>query len=59
VTDISSSRSLGAALYAAHFARNMVRTLRRNAARKARLLDTVSSRLLQKPAEPNFFAEED
>ncbi|CAN6231090.1 unnamed protein product [Urochloa humidicola] len=59
VSDGSSSRSLGAALYAAHFACNMVRVLRRNAARKARLLERVSSRLLQKPAEPNFFAEEE
>ncbi|KAK8461327.1 hypothetical protein SEVIR_1G014301v4 [Setaria viridis] len=59
VSDGSSSRSLGAALYAAHFACNMVRVLRRNAARKARLLERVPSRLLQKPAEPNFFAEEE
>ncbi|CAN6278156.1 unnamed protein product [Urochloa humidicola] len=59
VSDGSSSRSLGAALYAAHFACNMVRILRRNAARKARLLERVHSRLLQKPAEPNFFAEEE
>ncbi|CAL5059077.1 unnamed protein product [Urochloa decumbens] len=59
MSDGSSSRSLGAALYAAHFACNMVRVLRRNAARKARLLERVPSRLLQKPAEPNFFAEEE
>nr|CAB3446300.1 unnamed protein product [Digitaria exilis] len=59
VSDGSTSCSLGAALYAAHFACNMVRVLRRNAARKARLLERVPSRLLQKPAEPNFFAEEE
>jgi len=41
VTDASSSPSLGAALYAAHFASNMVRILRRNAARKGRLLERV------------------
>lgn len=60
VTDVdSSSRSLGAALYAARFASNMLRILRRNAARKTRLLERVSSGLLlQKPAEPNFFADE-
>ncbi|KAJ1278823.1 hypothetical protein BS78_04G108400 [Paspalum vaginatum] len=59
VGDASSSCSLGAALYAAHFACNMVRILRRNAARRARLLERVSSLLLQKPAEPDFLAEEE
>ncbi|KAG2649934.1 hypothetical protein PVAP13_1NG144100 [Panicum virgatum] len=59
VGDGSTSRSLGAALYATHFACNMVRVLRRNATRKARLLEKAPSRLLLKPAEPNFFAEEE
>jgi len=59
VSDGSTSCSLGAALYAAHFACNMVRILRRSAARKVRLLGKVPSRLLLKPAEPNFFAEEE
>jgi len=54
-----AGRVFGAALYAAHFACNMVRVLRRNATRKARLLEKAPSRLLLKPAEPNFFAEEE
>ncbi|KAL5211936.1 hypothetical protein ABZP36_022783 [Zizania latifolia] len=58
VCDGSSSLSLGAALYASRFAGNMMRILRRNATRKARLQERVPARLLQKPAEPNFFAEE-
>ncbi|KAL6629581.1 hypothetical protein ACP70R_029346 [Stipagrostis hirtigluma subsp. patula] len=58
VSDGSSSLSLGAALYASKFARNMMRILRRNATRKARLQDRVPARLLQKPAEPNFFVED-
>ncbi|BAS77937.1 Os02g0255000, partial [Oryza sativa Japonica Group] len=58
VSDGSSSLSLGAALYASRFAGNMMRILRRNATRKARLQERVPARLLQKPAEPNFFAED-
>ncbi|KAL5208212.1 hypothetical protein ABZP36_032647 [Zizania latifolia] len=58
VCDGSSSLSFGAALYASRFAGNMMRILRRNATRKARLQERVPARLLQKPAEPNFFAEE-
>ncbi|XP_006647126.1 cyclic nucleotide-gated ion channel 1 [Oryza brachyantha] len=58
VSDGSSSLSLGAALYASRFAGNMMRILRRNATRKARLQERVPVRLLQKPAEPNFFAED-
>ena len=57
VSDDSTSLSLGAALYASRFAGNMMRILRKNATRKARLQE-VPARLLQKPAEPNFFAEE-
>nr|CAA05637.1 putative calmodulin binding transporter protein [Hordeum vulgare subsp. vulgare] len=58
VNDGSTSLSFGAAIYASRFARNMMRTLRRNATRKARLQERVPARLLQKPAEPNFSAEE-
>ncbi|KAL6629582.1 hypothetical protein ACP70R_029347 [Stipagrostis hirtigluma subsp. patula] len=58
VGDGSSSISLGAALYASRFAANMMRMLRRKAARKAQLQERVPARLLQKPAEPNFFAED-
>ncbi|CAM0945957.1 unnamed protein product [Alopecurus aequalis] len=57
VSDDSTKLSLGAALYASRFAGNMMRILRRNATRKARLQERVPVRLLQKPAEPNFFAE--
>uniref|UniRef100_A0ACD5ZF98 Uncharacterized protein n=1 Tax=Avena sativa TaxID=4498 RepID=A0ACD5ZF98_AVESA len=57
VSDDSTKLSLGAALYASRFAGNMMRILRRNATRKARLQERVPARLLQKPAEPNFFAE--
>ncbi|XP_062223608.1 cyclic nucleotide-gated ion channel 1-like [Phragmites australis] len=59
VSDDCSSLSLGAALYVARFACNMMRFLRRNATRNnARLQERVIVWLLQKPAEPNFFAEE-
>ncbi|KAF7109502.1 hypothetical protein CFC21_109747 [Triticum aestivum] len=58
VNDGSTSLSFGAAIYASRFARNMMRILRRNATRKARLQERVPARLLQKPAEPNFSAEE-
>ncbi|XP_072958950.1 cyclic nucleotide-gated ion channel 1-like [Typha angustifolia] len=54
----SSSLSLGAALYASRFAGNMLRALRRDGPRKARLQERVPVRLLQKPSEPDFFAEE-
>jgi cyclic nucleotide gated channel, plant len=58
VCDGSSSLSLGAALYASRFARYMMKILRRNATRKARFQERVAARLLQKPAEPNFFVED-
>nr|CAB3446301.1 unnamed protein product [Digitaria exilis] len=58
VCDGTASISLGAALYASRFVGNMMRILRRNATRKARLQERVPARLLQKPAEPNFFAED-
>ncbi|KQK18086.1 cyclic nucleotide-gated ion channel 1 isoform X2 [Brachypodium distachyon] len=57
VNDGSTSLSFGAAIHASRFARNMMRILRRNATRKARLQERVPARLLQKPAEPNFSAE--
>ena len=57
VSDDSTKLSIGAALYASRFAGNIMRILRRNATQKARLQERVPVRLLQKPAEPNFFAE--
>jgi cyclic nucleotide gated channel, plant len=54
VNDGSTSLSFLAAIYASRFAGNMIRILRRNATRKARLQERVPARLLQKPVEPNF-----
>ncbi|XP_043813126.1 cyclic nucleotide-gated ion channel 1 isoform X2 [Manihot esculenta] len=53
-----SSPSLGATIYASRFAANALRALRRTGTRKARLLERVPPMLLQKPAEPDFTAEE-
>ncbi|KAJ3693052.1 hypothetical protein LUZ60_012147 [Juncus effusus] len=53
----TSSLSLGAALYASRFAGNMLRLLRLSRTRKARLQERMPTRLLQKPAEPDFFSE--
>lgn len=47
------SPSLGATIYASRFASNMLRAMRRNGTRKARM-----SMLLQKPAEPDFTLED-
>ncbi|KAK3133818.1 hypothetical protein QOZ80_6AG0541490 [Eleusine coracana subsp. coracana] len=58
VNDSSTSLSFLAAIYASRFAGNMIRILRRNATRKARLQGRVPARLLQKPAEPNFSTEQ-
>ncbi|KAK3133817.1 hypothetical protein QOZ80_6AG0541480 [Eleusine coracana subsp. coracana] len=58
VNDGSTSLSFLAAIYASRFAGNMIRILRRNATRKARLQERVPARLLQKPAEPNFSTEQ-
>lgn len=58
VNDGATTLSFRAAIYASRFAGNMMRILRRNATRKARLKESVPARLLQKPAEPNFAAEE-
>lgn len=52
------SPSLGATLYASRFAANVLRTLRRSGTRKARLQERLPVMLLQKPAEPDFSAEE-
>ncbi|XP_008788856.1 cyclic nucleotide-gated ion channel 1 isoform X1 [Phoenix dactylifera] len=54
----TSSPSLGATLYASRFAANVLRTLRRSGTRKARLQERLPVMLLQKPAEPDFSAEE-
>ena len=53
-----SSPSLGATIYASRFAANALRALRRNSTRKARIPDRVPPMLLQKPAEPDFTAED-
>ncbi|CAN4085762.1 unnamed protein product [Withania somnifera] len=53
-----SSPSLGATIYASRFAANALRALRRSTAKKARMADRISPILLQKPAEPDFTAEE-
>ncbi|CAI9775067.1 unnamed protein product [Fraxinus pennsylvanica] len=53
-----SSPSLGATIYASRFAANALRLLRRNGTKKARIPDRISPILLQKPAEPDFTAEE-
>ncbi|TQE10457.1 hypothetical protein C1H46_003912 [Malus baccata] len=47
-----SSPSLGVTIYASCFAANTPRT------RKARVPERLSAMLLQKPAEPDFTAEE-
>ncbi|KAL9374776.1 hypothetical protein Peur_031655 [Populus x canadensis] len=53
-----SSPSLGATIYASRFAANALRALRRGGNRKSRVPDRVPPMLLQKPAEPDFTAEE-
>uniref|UniRef100_A0A5B6YPF2 Putative cyclic nucleotide-gated ion channel 1 n=1 Tax=Davidia involucrata TaxID=16924 RepID=A0A5B6YPF2_DAVIN len=53
-----SSPSLGATIYASRFAANALRALRRNGTRKARMPERISPMLLQKPAEPDFTAED-
>ncbi|XP_073116524.1 cyclic nucleotide-gated ion channel 1 isoform X2 [Elaeis guineensis] len=54
----ANSPSLGATLYASRFAAIVLRTLRRSGTRKARLQERLPVMLLQKPAEPDFSAEE-
>lgn len=53
-----SSPSLGATIYASRFAANALRALRRNGARKARIPEKLPPLMLQKPAEPDFTAED-
>lgn len=53
-----NSPSLGATIYASRFAANALRASRYTDPQKARLLKRVPPMLLQKPAEPDFTAEE-
>lgn len=53
-----SSPSLGATIYASRFAANALRALRSKGSRKARIPERIPPMLLQKPAEPDFTAEE-
>ncbi|KAK9071652.1 hypothetical protein SSX86_008081 [Deinandra increscens subsp. villosa] len=53
-----SSPSLGATIYASRFAANALRALRRNGARKGRITEKLPPLMLQKPAEPDFTAED-
>lgn len=53
-----TSPSLGATIYASRFAANALRALRRNNTRKTRVPERLPPILLQKPAEPDFTAEE-
>ncbi|CAM8887874.1 unnamed protein product [Rhodiola kirilowii] len=54
-----SSPSFGATIYASRFAANALRALRRNGTRKGRFPpDRMSPIFLQKPAEPDFTADE-
>uniref|UniRef100_A0A7N2R3Y0 Uncharacterized protein n=1 Tax=Quercus lobata TaxID=97700 RepID=A0A7N2R3Y0_QUELO len=52
-----TSPSLGATIYASRFAANALRTLRQNGARKTTVPQRLLPLLPQKPAEPNFDAE--
>ncbi|KAM0944507.1 putative cyclic nucleotide-binding domain, Ion transport domain, rmlC-like jelly roll [Dioscorea sansibarensis] len=54
----TSAPSLSATIYASRFAVNALRALRRNGARKTRLPERLPVILLQKPAEPDFTAED-
>ncbi|KAF5191069.1 Cyclic nucleotide-gated ion channel [Thalictrum thalictroides] len=53
-----SSPSLGATIYASRFAANALRAIRRSGTRKARLQERLPPMMLQKPAEPDFTAED-
>lgn len=53
-----TSPSLGATIYASRFAANALRAIRRNKTRKARMAERVSPFMPQKPAEPDFTAED-
>ncbi|CAJ1972340.1 unnamed protein product [Sphenostylis stenocarpa] len=54
-----SSPSLGATIYASRFAANALRLLRRNSTKKGRVAERLPPMLLQKPAEPDFTADEE
>ncbi|KAL6533292.1 Cyclic nucleotide-gated ion channel 1 [Orobanche minor] len=56
--DGGSSPSLGATIYASRFAANVLRALRRNGTKNTRMPERISPMLLQKPAEPDFTAED-
>ncbi|XP_052203984.1 cyclic nucleotide-gated ion channel 1 [Diospyros lotus] len=53
-----SSPSLGATIYASKFAANALRLIRRSSTRRARVPERIPPMLLQKPAEPDFTAED-
>ncbi|KAJ8747905.1 hypothetical protein K2173_012795 [Erythroxylum novogranatense] len=53
-----STPSLGATIYASRFAANALRGLRRSRTCKVRMADRVLPMLPQKPAEPDFTADE-
>ncbi|XP_052188060.1 cyclic nucleotide-gated ion channel 1-like isoform X2 [Diospyros lotus] len=53
-----NSPSLGATIYASRFAANALRALRRTSGRRAALPGRMQPILLQKPAEPDFTAED-
>lgn len=53
-----NSPSLAATIYASKFAANALRALRRNHARTAKVSPVLPPLLLQKPAEPDFNAED-
>ena len=55
--EAGTSPSLGATIYASRFAANALRTLRQNGAHNTRLPQRLLPLLPQKPAEPNFDAE--
>ncbi|GMY15255.1 cyclic nucleotide-gated ion channel 1-like [Fagus crenata] len=55
--EANSSPSLGATIYASRFAANALRALRQNSAHKTRVSQRLLPLLPQKPAEPNFAAE--
>ncbi|KAL6509263.1 Cyclic nucleotide-gated ion channel 1 [Orobanche gracilis] len=56
--NVGSSPSLGATIYASRFAANVLRSLRRNGTKNKRMPERISPMLLQKPAEPDFTAED-
>ncbi|KAL2318320.1 hypothetical protein Fmac_032196 [Flemingia macrophylla] len=54
-----SSPSLGATIYASRFAANALRLLRRNGTKKGKVPERLPLMLPQKPAEPDFTADEE